>query len=261
MEETGSRTFRLRVSYDGTDYAGFQRQRALPSVQASIEDAIWRFTAERVTIRYAGRTDSGVHAEGQVIAFETTRSLDNRSVLAGLNANLPPAIVAWEAKEVEAGYDPRRRALSRLYRYQIEQRPWPTPFRRRYSWHVRDELDLAVMARAATAFIGERDFAAFAHRSGIAVSSTVRRVDRVEVRQAEDQVVIEVEANAFLPHMVRNIVGILVWIGLGRRQVDEIESMLASRDRRSAGPAAPGRGLFLVRVRYPDDPPAGGKEN
>ncbi|GIW07880.1 MAG: tRNA pseudouridine synthase A [Dehalococcoidia bacterium] len=217
-------------------------------------------TGERITIRYAGRTDAGVHAEGQVIAFETRRELDERSVLAGLNANLPPTIVAWEATAVEPGYDPRRRALSRRYRYQIEHRPWPTPFLRRYSWHVREALDIAAMHRAAQALVGEHDFAAFAHRSGVAVGSTVRRVTWIAVRRTEDQVRVEIEANAFLPHMVRNIVGTLVWIGRGRLGENELPRILASRDRRRAGPAAPGHGLFLVQVRYPDDPEAVGEK-
>ncbi|MCS6802359.1 MAG: tRNA pseudouridine(38-40) synthase TruA [Dehalococcoidia bacterium] len=246
----------MRLAYDGSDFAGFQRQPSQPSVQEAIETALWRFTGERITIRYAGRTDAGVHAEGQVIAFETRRALDERSVLAGLNAHLPPSIVAWEAKAVEPGYDPRRRALSRVYRYQIEHRPWPTPFLRRYSWHVRAPLDVAAMDRAAQALVGEHDFAAFAHRSGVAVGSTVRRVARVAVRRMEDRVIVEIEADAYLPHMVRNIVGTLVWIGRGRLGENAIARILASRDRRFAGPAAPGRGLFLVRVRYPDDPPA-----
>jgi tRNA pseudouridine38-40 synthase len=248
------------VAYDGADFAGFQRQPGRPSVQEAIETALWRLTGEWISIRYAGRTDRGVHAEGQAIAFETARALDERSVLAGLNANLPPTIVAWEARAVEPGYDPRRRALSRLYRYQIEHRPWPTPFLRRYSWHVREALDLAAMGRAAQALVGEHDFAAFSHRSGVAVGSTVRRVAWIAVRRVEDRVLVEIEANAFLPHMVRNIVGTLVWIGRGRLDEGELPRILASRDRRRAGPAAPGHGLFLVRVRYPDDPAAAGEK-
>jgi tRNA pseudouridine38-40 synthase len=229
-------------------------------VQEAIETALWRLTGERITIRYAGRTDAGVHAEGQVVAFETGRALDERSVLAGLNANLPPTIVAWEAKPVEPGYDPRRRAVSRVYRYQIEQRPWPSPFLRRYSWHVREPLDIAAMHRAAQALVGEHDFAAFAHRSGVAVGSTVRRVRSIAVRRVADLVLVEIEADAYLPHMVRNIVGTLVWVGRGRLDGPAITRILASRDRRRAGPAAPGHGLFLVRVRYPDDPPEVGEK-
>lgn len=229
-------------------------------MQEAIESALWRLTGDRITIRYAGRTDAGVHAEGQVVAFETDRALDERSVLAGLNANLPPTIVAWEARQVDPGYDPRRRAVSRVYRYQIEQRPWPSPFLRRYSWHVREPLDIAAMHRAAQALVGEHDFAAFAHRSGLAVGSTVRRVASIAVRRVADLVVVEIEADAYLPHMVRNIVGTLVWVGRGRLSEQAIPIILASRDRRRAGPAAPGHGLFLVRVRYPDDPPEAGEK-
>ena len=254
-EGEDSRTFRLRVAYDGTGYAGFQRQPRQPTVQAAIEDALWRFTAERITIRYAGRTDAGVHAEGQVIAFETSRELDASAVLAGLNTYLPPSIVAWEATAVAPGYHPRRSALSRCYRYQVWQGAWPSPFLRRYSWHVRDPLDLAAMERAAAPLLGEHDFAAFAQRSGAAVKSTVRRVDRIELRRAGPLLLVEVEANAFLPHMVRTIVGTLVWVGRGRLAVSAVEQLLTSRDRREAGPSAPGHGLFLAFVRLADDLP------
>jgi len=245
--------FRLRISYDGTDYFGFQSQPGKPTVQARIEEAIWRFTGERIRIGYAGRTDTGVHAMGQVVSFTTEIRLSEPQVLTAMNANLPDEIVVWEAREVPEDFDPRRSAVSRAYRYIIENQIWPTPFNRRFSWHVRDKLDIEAMRAGASELVGRVDLACFTEKSGERVQSTVRNVLRSEVQRDDGIVSFEIEANSFLPHVVRNIVGTLVWVGRGRLNSNEIRGIVGSRDRKTAGPAAPGRGLFLVRVKYPDD--------
>ncbi len=259
-ETQPDRAFRLRVSYDGTGYVGFQRQPGQRTIQEVLEHAAWRLTGEHRRIGYAGRTDAGVHALGQVISLETAQNLTERTVLAGLNAHLPPEIVVWEATQVPLGFDPRRTALSRTYVYRIENRQWPTPFLRRYSWHVRERLDETAMQQAVAGLPGVRDLAALTQKSGVMLPSTSRRIDQVQVSRKGDLVSVTIEANAFLPHVVRNLVGTLVWIGRGRRSANEFETLLASRDRRQAGPAAPGHGLFLVRVRYPDDEEPAAKE-
>ncbi|MCS7002992.1 MAG: tRNA pseudouridine(38-40) synthase TruA, partial [Dehalococcoidia bacterium] len=157
-----------------------------------------------------------------------------------------------------ADFDPRRQAISRVYRYLIDQAPWPLPFWRRYRWHVREPLDIDAMRAAAAPLLGTHDFAAFTARGGD-LRSTIRRLDRITIARSGETIAVEFEGNAFLPHFVRTVVGALVAVGAGRRSASDIASILASRDRRLAGPAAPGHGLYLVRVRYPGDPPDTGE--
>lgn len=245
------RTYLLRVAYDGTGYNGFQRQPGQPTVQATIEDALWRLTGERHSIGYAGRTDTGVHAEDQVVRLETVLPTP-AAVLAGLNAQLPESVVVRHAEEVDPAFDPRRNAVRRTYRYVIENSAWPSPFRRRYSWHVRPALDCARMHQAAQALLGEHNLSAFTEHSGVHLPSTSRRIDEARFERDGAILTFTISANAFLPHFVRNVVGTLVWIGRGRLGVNDMARILVGRDRTQAGPAAPGHGLFLIRVEYPE---------
>lgn len=242
------------LEYDGTDFAGFQVQRGRPTVQNEIEGAIGRIVGEPVRVVGAGRTDAGVHALGQVVSFTTESRLGLETWGRALNAHLPATIAVREVVEKEPGFHARFSATSREYRYTILNRPARAAIGRQYHWHRPGALDVARMDRVARGIVGRHDFAAFAGATGdrLGRPNTVRTVMRVDCRREDQEVVFEVTADAFLPHMVRNLVGTLVLAG--RDQLDEagMLAILASRDRARAGPTAPPHGLCLVRVNYGD---------
>jgi tRNA pseudouridine38-40 synthase len=243
------RRIRLVVEYDGTDFAGWQRQRNGPSVQAALEDALGRMTGEAVVVTGAGRTDAGVHAMGQVAAFTTERAIPVVGFQRGLNALLPPSVSVVAAEEVPLAFDPRRHARGKLYRYRIWNAESRSPLEARTSWHVRAPLDEGAMREGARALVGEHDFVAF-RAADCERRSTVRRIDRLDVDRAGPLITVEIEATAFLKHMVRTIVGSLYDVGRGAHPPGWIGEVLEARDRRRAGPTAPPQGLMLVRVFY-----------
>lgn len=245
-----ARRIRLVVEYEGTDFAGWQRQPNAPTVQAALEEAVRRMTGEAVTVSGAGRTDAGVHALGQVASFQTGNArITADRFLRGLNALLPPSIGVMAADEVPLDFDPRRHARGKLYRYRIWNAVARSPHERRTSWHVRAPLDAARMAEAAPALVGEHDFAAF-RAADCERETTVRRVTRLEVRRDGPLIVVEIEATAFLKNMVRVIVGSLYEVGRGAEPVEWLARVRDGLDRTQAGPTAPPEGLFLVRVDY-----------
>lgn len=237
------------LEYDGTDYHGWQVQPGRPTIQASLERALETVLGEAVRVAAAGRTDAGVHARGQVAAFTTGRSPDLGSLERSLNALCGPEIAVRELREVAERFDPRRDARSRTYEYRIRNRPVASPFSRRYAWHVREPLDLASMSRAAAILVGEHDFSSF-QAADCDAESPVRSVERSELERGGEEVVYRISANAFLRHMVRNVVGTLAEVGRGVRTAEDFESLLEARDRRLAGPTAPAHGLCLVSVEY-----------
>ena len=242
---------KLTIQYEGTAYQGWQRQAAGPTVQAVLEHALATVLRERVHVHGAGRTDAGVHAWGQVAAVHVSRvPADLSGLLRSLNALTPDDIAVRELTIVNDEFDPRRHARSRLYEYRIWNDPAPSPFWRRYAWHLPFLLDAEAMAAAAACLEGEHDFAAFKAADPTAVPSTVRRVLESRVVAERPLVVYRIEANAFLKHMVRNIVGTLVDVGRGARAPSALLALLAGRDRTAAGQAAPAHGLVLVAVRY-----------
>jgi len=269
---------RAVIAYDGTDYGGFQRQANAPTVQAALEVALAQVTQERITILAAGRTDAGVHAAGQVIAFDTAWQHGLDDLHRALNAVLPAAIAVQEVEEAAPGFHPRYDACSRRYRYALYNAPVRWPLARRYSLHVAASLDVAAMKEAAQALVGEHDFATFGRppqgghqpeRAGggrvsleepvldgsqpSAVCSrrrTVRRVLTAEWGGGPPWLTFDIEANAFLYRMVRSIVGTLLQVGRGKMSVGEFVAVLASCDRSRAGPTAPPHGLCLMNVRY-----------
>jgi tRNA pseudouridine38-40 synthase len=243
------RRIRIVVEYEGTDFVGWQRQANGPSVQAALEEALARMTGERRVVHGAGRTDAGVHALGQVAAFDLERDLPVARLLRGLNALLPPSVAVVRAEEAPPDFDPRRHALGKLYRYRIWNAEARSPLERRTSWHVRRPLDDAAMARAAACLVGEHDFSAF-RAADCERKNPVRRIDRLAVVRAGALVTVEVEATAFLKNMVRILVGSLYEVGRGAAPAAWIAEVLASRDRTRAGPTAPPQGLLLVEVRY-----------
>jgi tRNA pseudouridine38-40 synthase len=240
--------YRLIVEYDGTDFHGWQLQPDQRTVQATLEDALARLLGQPTRVAAAGRTDAGVHAAGQVVCFHSQRELAPSMLRRALNALTPDDLVVLAAEQVPDNFDPRRAARSRRYEYRIWNRPEPSPFWRRYAWHIPWALDLDPMRAAAHALLGERDFSSF-RAAGCDAAHAVRRVLLSEIERRGDLVVYSIEATAFLRHMVRNIVGSLVEVGQRRRSAD-FAALLAARDRTLAAETAPPQGLCLVEIRY-----------
>jgi tRNA pseudouridine38-40 synthase len=242
------RRIALLLEYDGTAYCGSQYQENGPSIQAELEAAINNLTAESVRATFAGRTDAGVHALGQVASFETSGALTTAELRSGLNHFLPRDIVVKQAREAPEWFDPRRSATRRRYRYRIANRETRPSLDRFRVWHIAKRLDVEGMARAAESLVGEHDFAAFAAEYD---GSTRRTLRRCEVSCEEDgEITVELEAKAFLPHQVRRTVGPLVEIGLGRMSKEQLVALLNIARPSSAGPAAPAHALYLVGVKY-----------
>ncbi len=246
-----TRRIALLLEYDGTRFAGSQLQSNAETVQGVLEAAIGRTTREETRVAFAGRTDAGVHALGQVASFVTQSALDVETLRRALNAWLPEDVVVREASEVDQGFDPRRQALRRHYRYVIDNRPVRPALDRGRAWHVATPLDVDAMAAAAQGIVGAHDFAAFASRLEDAGASTVRELQCFEVRRRGENVICDVVANAFLPHQVRRMIGALVEVGKGNLGVEAYSALLEGPPA-SAGPAAPSQGLYLVEVTYPE---------
>jgi len=241
---------RLTIEYDGTGYSGWQLQSGQDTIQARIEAALEKLFGQKVRIHGAGRTDAGVHALGQVAAFDAPRHFDPIDLRRALNAILPPDIAVREAIEAASGFDPRRDAYLRAYQYRILNRELRSVFDHRYAWHVRDALELDEMRTSARRFLGEHDFAAF-RTLGTETKSTVRRIYVSQWEQRGDLLRYRVEGSSFLRHMVRVMVAAMVEIGRKRMSVAALDALLSAGDRAAAPAAAPAGGLFLVEVRYP----------
>lgn len=240
---------RALAEYDGADYLGFQVQRGAPTVQGVLERALERLTGEPTRIRYAGRTDAGVHASGQVISAQVRWRHSLADLERAWNALLPQDVAVRELRLVDdPKFHPRYSALSRVYRYTVWTAPWRSPLRGRYAHHEQRPLEVAEMNRAASILIGVHDFASFGQPTQGDV--TVRRVDRAEWRPDGQSLIFEIEANAFLRRMVRTIVATLLEVGAGRRSVADVGAILAARERSKAAPPAPACGLCLVAVKY-----------
>ncbi|HYB91520.1 MAG TPA: tRNA pseudouridine(38-40) synthase TruA [Candidatus Binataceae bacterium] len=240
---------RFTVEYDGSNYFGWQLQVGQDSIQARIEAALERIFSAPVRVHGSGRTDAGVHARGQVAAARLPRPFDPAELKRALNSLLPPDIVVLDVVEAAAGFHPRRDARSRVYEYRVLNRPTASAFEYRYSWLVREPLDLAAMEAAARVFIGEHDFAAF-RSLGSEEKTTIRRVLVSEWRREGELLTYRIEATSFLRHMVRTMVTAMVEAGRHRVDADGIAAMLKGRDRGAAPAPAPAAGLFLVEVRY-----------
>jgi len=242
--------FKLTIEYDGTAYSGWQRQAEEPTVQAEIERALAFMTRSTITLTGAGRTDAGVHALGQAANFHCDTRLGPEAFLKGLNSLLPADIAIRDCRRVPEDFHARFDAKSKVYRYHILNRSARAAVGRSYAWFLHRPLDLEAMRRAAEAIVGRRDFKAF-ESSGSPRAHTVRNVLDAGWMEGEDRrLTFQIEADGFLRCMVRNIVGTLVAVGLGKLAPGAVRDIIDSRDRKRAGAAAPGRGLFLVEVKY-----------
>ncbi len=245
------RTLKLVLAYEGTAYHGWQRQPNGVTIQEVFEDSLAKIIGPHRSVA-AGRTDAGVHALGQVVSVRTGKPMAASDLLRALNAVLPRDVAVRSVEDVPNEFDPRKDAVSKLYRYRIYHARTRPVLQRNLVWHVWN-VDWNAVDRAARALVGEHDFASFQDSHCVA-RHAVRTLTRVKVLQtppAEDECWIEIEGNGFVKHMVRNIVGTLNEIGRGFQKVEWIHEVLAARDRRKAGPMAPASGLVLVKVAYP----------
>ncbi|HSP20173.1 MAG TPA: tRNA pseudouridine(38-40) synthase TruA [Myxococcaceae bacterium] len=250
---------RLTLEYDGTDFVGWQRQLNGRSVQEVLERALGELLGAPVAAAAAGRTDSGVHALGQVVAFDAPRALPGKAYVRGLSSLLPADLAVVAAEEVPDTFDPRRWATGKRYRYLVSRRASRAPLLRRTHWEVFTALDVGAMRASSAALLGTHDFSSF--RAADCEAPHPRRTLRtLTLHEDSDVLRLEVEGTAFLKHMVRNVVGSLVEVGRGKRPPGWIAEVLAAKDRTLAGPTAPAHGLTLVEVSYGEGtrPPAGG---
>ena len=241
----------LIVEYDGTRYHGFQLQATLPTIQWEIEKALWELTGERIRVMAASRTDAGVHAKGQVVSFRTESPLPPQTFVNGLNYYLSRDIAIKAAYRVGDSLNVRRDAISREYNYCILNSLTRSPIREGFSYRVGGHLDIEAMNQACQALVGEHDFISFASSMGIGTKNTVRRVYQAKMEKDGELVVFNIVANSFLTHQVRNTVGTLIRVGLGRMRVDEFCSIIEMKKPGLVGPTAPARGLCLMQVNYP----------
>ena len=240
----------LGLEYDGSAYNGWQLQSHAPSIQGTLNQALSAVANAPVSTLAAGRTDAGVHALGQVVHFDTPVARENHGWLLGANSHLPDDIAVLWVREVPAGFHARHSALSRSYSFLVLNRPVRPALERLRAWWVRLPLDAAAMQEAARHLVGEHDFSAF-RAAGCQASTPVRRLLSLEVRRQGELVVIHCRASGFLYHMVRNIAGSLVRVGLGEAGPGWLGELLVGRNRKAAAPTAPAQGLYLAGVEYP----------
>lgn len=247
------KNIKLTLEYDGENYHGWQSQKGSgkPTIQAALEEALAKLTGETVKTVSSGRTDAGVHALGHAVNFKTTSSLPVSAWVPALNRLLPPDIRVTAAEEVPDGFHARFSAAGKTYRYLILNRPGPTALLRGRVWHITKPLRLPAMRRAAKHLVGRHDFSAF-RSAHCGARTPVRTLRALTIAKRGELIEITLEADAFLMHMARNIVGTLAETGLGRFTPEDVKRALRSRERASVGVTAPACGLILVKVSYPE---------
>jgi tRNA pseudouridine38-40 synthase len=250
------RNIALRVAYDGTDFIGSQWQNQGRSIQGALEEAWQQLTQERRRVVLAGRTDAGVHAQGQVANIRSETGHSTTTIQRGLNAILPDDVQVQAVQEVDLQFHARHSATGRNYRYLIDNNPTTLPMLRNYVLSIEQRLDTETMAEALPILEGTHDFAAFTVASA-EQRTTVRRCDQARLTEVtlfdRTLIAVELSANAFLQHMVRVIIGTVVLVGRGRMSVDAFRNVLQGRDRKAAGPTAAAHGLTLMAVTYPPE--------
>jgi len=251
-ESTASRSRNIRIvlAYDGTPYLGWQMQPQGPTIQSVLQDCLRTITGEQITVKGSGRTDAGVHALGQVANFHTLSTIDQHDFIQALNSVLPASVVVLGADEVDDAFDAQFSAVNKLYRYRVLNSHLRSPFELHTAWYVNTILDLETMSSLSHMLLGKKDFSSF-RASGCVARFPVRTLSRCDIVRDGDTISFELEADGFLRHMVRNIVGTLVDVGRHRFSTDDFAAIIEARDRTRAGIAAPPHGLYLVRVDYP----------
>ena len=243
------RNVRVLLSYDGSAFFGWQRQAGFRSVQGVVEEALEGLVGEPVTVQGAGRTDTGVHALGQVANLHLDSRLDDERLWHALNAHLPEGVVARRLETCRDDFHARFDALGKTYLYRVVTTRFRPPFGREHTHWIRDPLDLAAMRRGASLLVGRRDFSAFAN-AGSPRSSNVRHVRTLHLIARREGFGLFIRADGFLYNMVRTIAGTLIEVGRGKMSAEDLPSILEAGDRRRAGPTAPASGLTLLRVQY-----------
>jgi len=244
------KNLKIIIEYEGTNYNGWQRQIDFPSIQGTIESAIYKMIGQKVTLNGSGRTDAGVHAWKQVANFRCHTRLSPEIFQKGLNSILPKDIAIHSCFEVQSQFHARYDAKSKIYRYYIGQRPHKMAMFHQYCWHIPQKLSLPEMQKACSFFVGKHDFKSF-EGTGSPRSTSVRNIFRSQISLNENQYMIyEIEADGFLRFMVRNIVGTLVEVGRKKINASDILAIINAMDRNQAGPTAPAHGLFLIEVKY-----------
>lgn len=250
------RTIKLTIAYDGTEFHGWQIQPNEPTIQGAVMDAVQEVTGQRISVDASGRTDTNVHALGQVASFRTESRIPAENLVKALNRKLPPSVRVLSAEEVSPDFHARYQARAKTYRYRIYRGAVCPPFLWRYVHHFPYPLREPEMVAAARLFEGTHDFTSFASSEGTAEEgqqagkSKVRTVFSSQLLRDGEELIYVVRGSGFLHHMVRNMVGTLVEVGKGRMQVEDIPRILAARDRSAAGPTLAGKGLCLVSVEY-----------
>ncbi len=248
--------YKLILTYDGTHYSGWQIQPNAPSIQQHLQKALAIFLGiEHVGVVGSGRTDAGVHALNQVAHFKIEHKISTNRLLPALNGLLPRDIRVKRVEHAPLHFHAQHSATGKEYHYYLYLERVMDPFRHRYSWHILRQLDLALLAEAANLFIGTHDFTSFANEryAGAVAKNPIRTIYRLDIIPNEGGVRLEFEGNGFLYKMVRNIVGVLVDAASYRLSLADINSIFKAKDRRQASCAAPPQGLFLVKVKYPED--------
>jgi len=246
-------TWRATISYDGTDFSGWQVQAGRRTVQGVLQEALSAVLGAPVSVVAAGRTDAGVHAEGQVVSFRAATGIPPEGIAGAANSLLPEDVSILDLRPAPASFHATFGAVGKVYRYEILSGRTRLPLRRRTSWRVASPLDLRRMRKAAALLVGRRDFRSFRTNPGIEDDrgSTVRHLRRLDIRRSGDRILLEFEGDGFLYNMVRAMVGTLVQVGRGTWTPERVGEALRAKDRRAGGPTAPPQGLTLVSVRYP----------
>jgi len=242
----------LVLEYEGANYCGFQYQLNVPTVQNEVEKALFKLTGEKLRVIAASRTDTGVHAKGQVISFRTSSKLKPETFIKGVNYYLPQDIAVKESYKVNDMFSVRRDAVSREYIYLIFNNSVRSPLYRSCTYQVNGELNVEAMNQASLALVGEHDLASFVTdvKQSVIVS-TIRTVHAALVKRKKDMVIFKIIAKSFLPHQVRNTVGALIMVGLEKINLGDFITIMEARKPGLAGPTVPAQGLYLVQVNYP----------
>lgn len=239
--------YKIVISYDGTDYHGWQRQPNSRTIQGLFEEALFKITQKKIPIAGAGRTDAGVHAKGQIANFKANINMKDDDLVRALNALIPDDVKVISLQKVQMNFHARKMALSKTYQYRILNSARISPFLVRYVLHCSYPLDVTKMEEAAALFIREADFTAFSSNRFL---KPLRKVMRSEIHKAGNEIIYTVEANGFLRYMVRTIVGTILEVGKGKMPPGEIEDIFLKKKRSLAGPTAPAKGLCLIKVNY-----------